>query len=713
MKRLWLDLETYSETPIKDGTYRYAEDSEIMLFAYAIDDGPAKVWDLTTGESIPQDLLIAINSNTEVWAQNSMFDRNVLRLNKRKKIEIPIPRWRDTMVKAMMHGLPGGLGILCDIFKISEDKAKIKDGKRLVHFFCKPRPKKQKLRRATRLTHPEDWAKFIEYAKNDIESMRILADKIPSFNWTKKELDLWHLDQKINDRGVLCDMDLAHAAIRAVDRAKEILAERTRELTDDDVESATKRDKLLQHILRYYGVTLPDMKADTLERLLTDPDLPSMLKELLIVRLQSTTTSTRKYNTLAKGVNSDNRLRGLLQFCGAQRTGRWAGRLFQPQNLPRTSLVAIGVWFGISPNQVKDYHIEEYIACGIEALKGNCEDILFDDVMALCANLVRSTLVASPGKKLVVADLANIEGRGAAWLAGEDWKLQAFTDYDAGIGADLYKIAYAKAFGILVEAVGKSQRQIGKVMELMLQYEGGVGAFLTGAATYGIDLEEMATAAWSSIPEDVLKEAKDFLAWKYKKLVTEEQKLNARLGLSERVFVVCDSLKRMWRRAHEAISPVWKELESAAREAVRHKGIKFHCRRITFIRSGNWLRMILPSGHNLCYPSPRVDAKGKISYMGMNQYTRKWERLGTYGGKLLENAIQAISRDVMAYNMADAEEEGFDILLTVHDELITEAPDTPAYSVEALGSILSQNKDWSEGLPLAASGFEAPRYKKD
>lgn len=325
-------------------------------------------------------------------------------------------------------------------------------------------------------------------------------------------------------------------------------------------------------------------------------------------------------------------------------------------------------------------------------------------VMELCSSAVRGVIVASPGKKLVVADLSNIEGRVLAWLAGESWKLQAFRDFDAGIGADLYKLAYAKAFGIRPEDVADHQRQIGKVKELMLGYQGGVGAYLTGAASYNIDLEAMAEGAYDSIPERIIKEAENFLEWQL-------EQGRGQYGLSDKAFIVCDSFKRLWRESNPNIVSWWKELEEVCARAINRPGETFTSRKLKIRRDGAWLRVGLPSGRCLCYPSPRVE-DGKISYMGNNQYTRKWERIGTYGGKLAENITQGVARDVLAWSMPRIEAAGYEILLTVHDEDITETPDTDDYSSEGLADLMAQGEEWCRDLPLSAAGFEAYRYKK-
>lgn len=685
MTILHIDTETYSDVPIKHGTHKYAERVEIMLMPWAIDDGPVSVVDEANGEKRPAELREALaDPDVLVMAHNSHFDRTVLR---HTGTDIALPRWRDTMVKAYAHGLPGSLGQLCEILRVPVDQAKDKAGKQLIHLFCKPRPATSNIRRATRTTHPVEWERFKEYAALDIVAMREVNKRLPEWNYRGQELALWFLDQTINDRGVTVDLDLATAAISAVDAAQKVLAARTKELTGGVVQAATQRDALLAHLLAEYGVDLPDMQMATLERRIEDTSLPVALRELLAIRLQASTTSTSKYKTLVKATSSDGRLRGCLQFNGASRTGRWAGRLFQPQNLPRPSLD------------------QDDIDLGIEALKVGSADLLFPNVMQLTSSAIRGCIVAPKGKKLVVADLSNIEGRDQAWLAGEKWKLRAFRQYDEGTGHDLYKLAYAKSFGIAPDDVTKDQRQVGKVQELALGYEGGVGAFLTFAAAYNIDLEEMADRAYGAIPADILEEAVGMLEW------TKKNK-RPTFGLSDKAWIVCECFKRGWRYGHPNITQMWADLGDNVRAAICNPGTTYHCRLLKIRRDGNWLRIGLPSGRALCYPSPQVE-DGVITYMGTNQYTRKWSRLKTYGGKLFENICQAVARDVMAHNMPTIEATGYQIVLSVHDELICEAPDSDEFTADHLASLLAANPPWAPDMPLAAAGFETYRYKKD
>lgn len=701
---LFCDLETFSPVPINCGTHRYAEEAEVMLFAWAIGDGPISVWDLTTGEKMPDALNAALTDPQvlTVWHNGGMFDTVVLQ--HAMGIDIPLERQHDTLVQALAHGLPGSLGALCEVLNVPTDQAKDKTGKQLIQLFCKPRPKNSKVQRATRESHPVEWERFVEYAGSDIAAMRIIYRQMPRWNLNAFETELWRLDQRINRRGMCMDIELAEGALAAVDTEQQRLAERTQEITEGEVQAATQRDAMLRHIAESFGIFLPDMQKSTLERRINDPDLPIALRELLNVRLSSCTTSTSKYKTLLKSVSSDGRLRGTKQFCGASRTGRWAGRLFQPDNLPRPSM--------------KQYLIDQ----GIEALKLGVADLLFD-IMELTSSALRGCIKAPVGKKLVVSDLSNIEGRFLVWLAWEQWKLRAFCDYDTFIldadgnrvleedgkdfkrkGHDLYKLAYARAFNISPDDVDKNMRQIGKVMELGLGYGGGVAAFVTFALVYGLDLEELADAALPNIPIAIQREAQSWWRASVKQRKT--------YGLSERVFICCDSLKRLWRNAHPETVSFWAEIENAVRRAIMQPGKQFNCRRLKVRKDGSWLRIALPSGRVVCYPGAAI-VDGKITYMGVNPYSRKWQRLKTYGGKLAENVTQAGARDVLAGNMPRIEAAGYDIVLTVHDEVITEAPDNDSYSHESLSALLATNPAWADGLPLNAGGFEAYHYRKD
>lgn len=687
--KLYIDTETYSETPITSGTYRYTADCECMLVTYAIDDGPVEVWDCTQEMLMPDALNDALESpDVQLIAHNSVFDRNVIK--SALGYDIPIERWRCTMVRAMSHGLPGSLDKLSDIFKLG-DSAKHKTGRALILLFCKP----NKGVRNTYATHPEQWRQFLDYAKSDISAMRRLDSILPKWNSTERELAFWFLDQRANDRGVAIDVDLAKAALRAVNKEQCALKARTKDLTEGELESTSQRDATLTYMLEAYGVSLPDLQMATVQRRIDDPDLPIELKELLQIRLQVSTTSTSKYKAMLKAANDDGRVRGLIQFCGAIRSGRDAGRNIQVQNFPSRGLMPYAE-----------------VELGIRLLKQDSADLVFDNIMALTSSALRPTLIAPEGKKLIAADLSNIEGRYLAWAAGEAWKVQAFKDFDAGIGHDLYALAYAKSFHITPEEVMEnkkhgdgSMRQVGKTLELSMGYAGGVGAFLTFANAYGIDLEAMGETAYDTIDATVLHEAKGFYDW------TVEQ-MRSTFGLSERAFIVCESFKRLWRQAHPATVALWGGLYSIVKQAILTPSSWYTYGKFKARRDGQWLRIIMPSGRNLCFPYPQVDEKGAISFMGINQYSRNWERVVTHGGKLVENCTQAGARDVFKHGTLRADEEGYPLVFPVHDENVTEVPDTEDYSAERLSAIMSEVPDWAGGLPLAAEGFETKRYRK-
>lgn len=711
-KILWLDTETYSECDLKShSTHRYAAhpSTEITVAQWALNDDEPSVWDVTDKNANPQ-LWGALRVYLEdpdviIVAHNSHFDRTVIRHV--WGVDIPVERWRDTMIKAMAHGLPGALEKIGDVLGLPVDLAKDKRGKQLIQMFCKPAPKGQLLRRKTRHSHPEEWAEFLEYSRQDIIAMREIDKRLPTWNYREggSELALWHLDQQINDRGFAVDLELARAATAAAELEKVRLKDKAYEASYGDVTSVSKRDELLRHIVEFYGVTLPDLKADTLKRRLEDPELPEGVKLLLSIRLEATKTSTAKYKALTNATSDDGRLRNTLQFAGAQRTARWAGRVFQPQNMPRPNIQLVADHFGVPFKKAEDL-LPEYLDLGIEALKGGVADLTFDDVMGLTANTVRGCIVAPQGKKLCIADLSNIEGRVLAWVAGEDWKLKAFADFDAGVGEDLYKVAYGRSFNIdPKDAVGQ-KRQIGKVMELGLGYEGGVAAFLTFAAVYQMDLEELADAVHTTAPKEAIAQAYNIYEWAEKKRRT--------LGLPKNIYVACEVLKASWRAAHPQTKSLWKDTGDAVRSAIANPGVTFDVRMLKIRRDGAWLRIRLPSGRYLCYLQPRVEEGDQITYMGVNQYTRRWGRIKTYGGKLVENIVQAIARDVLAQNMSLIESCGYEIVLSVHDELLTETPDDPSmYSHEGLSAMMSHNPPWAKGLPLSAAGFETTRYRKD
>lgn len=692
---LFGDLETFSETPIKFGTHKYAEDpkAKILLWGYAIDNAPAKVWQVQY-EPIPDDLLAAIRQiqkgdrgDFHVWHNGMNFD-TVFIERVMPELAMPLDRVEDTMQIAYEHGLPGSLADLCAIYKLGKDKAKDKDGARLIRLFCVPRADGAK----NRETNPEDWQRFVNYCRLDVEAERELYRRLPKINRTGRERDLAVIDAEINRRGMLMDVDLARAAVDLMEHHGAELRAQTMELTDGALDTTTRTQATIDYIKDTWGIELANLRKGEIEHLAESPDLPEPMKELLRIRLNAAKAGVKKFQSLLDCANSDGRLRGCLQFRGASRTGRFSGRLFQPQNLARPTM--------------KDEPIED----AIEAVKRGDLDLLYSpsEFPAVLSNCLRGAIIVPEGKRMVVADYSNIEGRVLAWLAGESWKLDAFRAYDAGTGPDLYKLTYSKAFSVPVESVTKAQRQMGKVLELAMGYGGGPGAFVTFAMGYGIDLHDMAKATLPVVPADVRDEAERAYEW----AATTPKRL---CGLEHDVWIACDSVKRLWRRANPHIVAFWGRVEEACVASLQtyctehlHRGLK------TWASKG-WLGIVLPSNRTLLYPSARVGTEDEgctFSYMGVHQMTRKWQRIKTYGGKVVENITQAVACDVLCNALFNVDRAGFEPILTVHDEILTEAPDDDAHDFKQLEAAMEILPHWAKGLPLAAAGFSSYRYHK-
>lgn len=614
MKYLFADLETFSPLNLPQvGSFRYAEDCEILLWGYAIDNEPARVWDCTNPQTkeMPEALAKALKEvqageRKIVWHNGMMFDTVVLAAH---GYHIPLEMIVDTMVIAYQHGLPGALGDLCDVLSMPTDKAKDKDGKRLVQLFCKPQPECYKVRRHDRYTKPEDWIKFVNYCRLDVEAERELFKALPKWNCTEWGHRLQVLDAEINRRGMQIDVDLAEAAVELSERNKKLLAEETQRQTNGEVGAATQRDALIDYMAREYGWKIDTMTKAELEKRVDDPSVPEPVRELLKLRLMSTKTSIQKFKALLRRVNKDGRIRGGLQFRGAARTGRWGGRGFQPQNLARPTM----------PQREIDF--------AAAVLKDGTFECFYEDPSSVLPNLLRGEIIAPAGKKLIVADYSNVEGRVLAWLAGEEWKLQAFRDFDAGHGHDLYKLAYARAFGVKPEDVTKPQRQIGKVLELALGYGGGAPAFARFAKAYGIDLSDMAEYVKSTAPRAVWLEAVDGYPYFVEK--------NRTGGLEREPFIACDVLKRLWRKSNPKIVQFWANVGQAVQKAiVSRESVRVGY--VAFTRTESFLVIRLPSGRLLCYPSPKTNpsvGKDSFTYAGTNQFSRKWEKIESYGAK--------------------------------------------------------------------------------
>ncbi|EOX2395899.1 DNA polymerase [Salmonella enterica subsp. enterica serovar Kentucky] len=740
MNLLYLDLETFSEADLKKvGSYAYAEhpSTEILLAIYAIDDGDVHCWDCTDGSRMPDELRRALRQvqrhKAKIVGQNFlMFDRLVIKnvwgmeLDPRDII--------DTMVCAFRHSLPGSLAGLCEVLQIDEDLAKDKRGKALIQRFAKPTPKNYKIRRYDRNTHPEEWKAFIEYGISDITSMREVYHSLPQWGNTEFENTVLAVDQRINDRGFYVDTALANAAIDAVTQHKiELQAEANAKWGVGLTGAAflpTLRDLAPGH-------EILNAQKSTLNDLLADDDLPDDARTIIEMRLGASSTASTKYNPLLQGLSADGRRRGCLQYGGAKRTLRWAGKGFQPQNLAR------GHFSGDELNH------------GIDMLLRGRAHWLYD-VSKLTASTVRGCIIPTTGNKLVVADYSNVEGRGLAWLAGEESALATFL-----AGLDIYCVTAGKMFGLdpdHIKQLRKDLRQIGKACELGLGYGGGVAAFLTFAKNLGLDLYAMAETMEGTFPDHIWAAAKRGYEYariqeKNKKGFAGQKAERPSYDLPKNVWLTCDSIKRMWRESHPATCQFWSDLESAAMNAIKDPGTAYWAgaavrengdRAVKITRTftkekgervpGWWLKVELPSGRVLSYPGIGIsvekqveeedywyaDGPGKnvtyrerIRYMGENQTTRQWGKQYTYGGKLAENITQALCRDLLAVALVRVDKEpNWNIILHIHDEVVCETPDTAEYSVSKLEAMMCELPSWAQGFPLVAEGAELKRYAK-
>lgn len=739
---VFIDHESFSEVDLKKrGSYAYAEhkSTEIMLTTYAFGDEEVQAYDATDGRRLPSELRSVLKYLSRnpgkkgnpklIGANYLMFDRLLLRNCWGYDID---PRdIIDTMVCAFRHSLPGSLAMQCEVLQIAEELSKDKRGKALIHRFCKPTPKNYKIRRYTKETHPGEWLEFLSYGKSDITSMREVYIELPDWGNIEFENTVLAIDQRINDRGFFVDTALANAAIDAVKQHKIELQAEANEKWGAGLTGAaflpTLRDLAPAH-------EILNAQKSTLNDLLADDDLPDAARTIIEMRLGASSTASTKYNPLLLGLSGDGRRRGCLQYGGAKRTLRWAGKGFQPQNLAR------GHFSG------------DELGTGIKMLlKGKAHWCY--DVSKLTASTVRGCIIPEPGNKLVVADYSNVEGRGLAWLAGEETALATFL-----AGLDIYCVTAGKMFGLdpdHIKQVRKDLRQIGKACELGLGYGGGVAAFLTFAKNLGLDLYAMAETMKGTFPDHIWAAAKRGYEYariqeKNKKGFAGQKAERPSYDLPKNVWLTCDSIKRMWRESHPKTCAFWNDLESAAMNAIKNPGKSYWAgaevrengdRAIRIRRTkgkdgspGWWLQVELPSGRILSYPGigvsveklasdidedlyPNLAAREityreRIRYMGENQTTRQWGKQYTYGGKLAENVTQALCRDLLANALVTVENAGWPIILHVHDEIVTEVPDTPEYTVAELERMMCALPTWAAGFPLAAEGAELTRYAK-
>ena len=657
-RELFLDIESFSDIDIRSaGLYPYVESDafEVLLIQYAWGDEPVRVIDLTPltvyrntcseelyneTKAELQDILAGLlDPNTIKISHNTPFERTAL--GKHFGHYLPLEEWEDTMVLAAMNGLPMSLDAAGAALQLEHQK--LKEGTGLINYFCKPcKPTIANGGRTRNLPHhaPDKWERFKAYGSRDVVTMREIYRKLSRFPVTAFERKLWALDARINERGVLIDTELAESAI-AVDEAftTEHSGEMQRLTGLDNPNSVAQLKEWLETV----GVDCESLNKETVKDLrakVTDPTT----KRVLELRQLLGKTSTKKYQAMTSAVCKDNRVRGLLQYYGAGRTGRWAGRLVQVQNLPQNHLADIGTVREL----VRQRDLETLELC-------------FDSVPDVLSQLIRTAFIAKEGHTFLVTDYSAIEARVIAYLAGEKWRQEVFAK-----GGDIYCSSASQMFKVPVEKHGVNGhlRQKGKIAELACGYGGGVGALKAfGADKMGLSEEEM---------QDIVTQ---------------------------------------WRAASPTIPRFWRDTEQAARKALENPGRTFTITcGVKYRRYADGLRCLLPSGRILTYWAARIE-QGSIVFMGQNQTTRKWEKTETWGGKLVENIVQAYARDCLAVAMLRLDEAGYAITFHLHDEIVAEAPEGSRW--EDMAEIMGRPIDWAPGLLLRGDGYETKFYMKD
>ena len=645
MKRCFFcDLESFSSEDIKNGVFRYVEapDFEILLMSYAFGNDPVQVWDFTQ-DGLPPWLAGALTDpNVIKVAHNCQFERACM--HKAFDVYSPPVQWMDTMHLAAMNGLPMTLEAAGAALQLEQQK--LDTGKALIRYFCKPcAPTKANGGRTRNLPEhaPEKWALFKEYNRRDTEAEREIFYRLIPTKLTPTERRVECLDARINERGVLIDRTLAEQAVHMDEAFKAEHSAEMQKLTGLENPNSVSQ---LKAWLAARGLPAQSLDKKSMPDLMKRAIDPTT-KRVLALRQMLGKSSTKKYTAMLNAACADGRIRGTLQYYGAARTGRWAGRIIQPQNFPQNHLDQIDKVRAI----VRSGDLE-----GLELIYDNIPDVL--------SQLIRTAIVAAPGHTFLVADYHAIEAVCIAYLADEKWRLDVF----AGDGK-IYEASYAQAFGVPKESVkkGSPERQKGKIMELALGYGGGPGALLA----FGAD----------------------------------------KLGLNP------DQLQELvdkWRAASPKITAFWSACERAAKNALRNPGRTFKLANgCAYLRDRNALRLILPSGRRLSYWGAWLDEENHIRFMGQNQTTRKWEKMETWGGRLVENIVQAFARDILAEAMLRLDDAGFPVVFSVHDEVIVEALESA--SVADVQRIMAQPVSWAPGLDkyLSADGYATPFYKKD
>lgn len=653
MKTLNIDIETYSDEDLtKVGVYKYADSPnfEILLFAYSVDDGPVECEDLTISE-IPDDLVGALtDKNVLKIAFNAQFERVCLS----KYLGVPYfldpVQWRCTMVHANELGLPASLGQCAKYLNIEQQKDT--RGTQLINFFSKPcKPTKKNGMRTRNLPEhdPEKWQTFTEYCIQDVNVEMAIADKLNRFPVPESEWELYTLDQRINDRGAEIDRELATAAIDIMEDLTEKNMEELKRVTGLDNPNSLKQ---LKGWLGAQGAPFETLGKDVVTLSVNSGNLPKNVEKALKIRLNLSNSSTKKYLMMNNASCRDGRIRGILQFYGANRTGRWAGRLLQVQNLPRNYLNEIE----FARELVKEKDIE-----AIEWMYYSVPDTL--------KQLIRTGLVAKDGHRFIISDFSAIEARIIAWYANQEWVLDVFRThgkiYEA-TATQMFHLGSVEDFNWKSNE-GKDMRQRGKVATLALGYQGGPGALKAMGA-----LEQ-------GIKEDELQDIVD-----------------------------------RWRDANKRIRSFWYDTQKAVIDCLQNGGIKKGPRGLKFFKKSGFLFIQLPSGRKLAYAKAHLEEGNygpAVFYEGQGDKV-VFTKQQTYGGKLVENIVQATARDILAEALIRLEKDGYPIVFHVHDEAVAEVPEG-IHSIEEMNRIMSVVPEWAEGLPLSAEGFETKFYMKD
>lgn len=645
MKKLSIDIETFSDVDlIKCGVYHYADSTNftILLFAYSVDNGEIHIIDLASGETLPEEIIDAIKSDTVIkTAFNAQFER--VCLSKHLGILLDPSSWYCTAVQAAELSLPSSLADVGAALGL--ERQKMTEGKDLIKYFCVPcKPTKSNGGRTRNMPWdaPEKWTLFKEYCKRDVDVERQIAEKLKKYPLSKSEHALYVLDQNINDRGVLVDLELARQAVKLNSIQTAVATEQAYTLTGLENPNSVAQ---LKAWLIENGVEIDSLSKKAVAALADETD--GDIQEMLHLRLLMSKTSVKKYEAVMRSVCKDNRVRGMMRFCGASRTGRWSGQILQVQNLPQNHLPDLT----LARDIVKDGDFEML-------------DMAFGNVPNVLSELIRTVLIPKSKYRFIVADFSAIEARVLSWLAGEQWRLDTFRN-----GGDIYCASASRMFRVPVEKHGVNGhlRQKGKQAELGCGYAGGVGALKNmGAVELGIPEEELPT------------------------------------------------IVNNWRNANPHIVKLWTEVGNAAMKAIKEKTI-VTLGKLVFMYERGILFIRLPSGRRLSYIKPRIGTNrfggDSITYMGVGA-SKKWERLETFGGKLVENIVQAIARDLLASAMMNVANAGYNIVFHVHDEIIAEVPDGQG-SVDEMCKLMSINPDWADGIPLSADGYECEYYRKD